>query len=360
MMAHICADLELDPILDRRAKDVSGGELQRFAIAAVFIKKAEIYMFDEPPSFLDVRQRLKAAQHDLSVLDYLSDFVCCLYGKPTAYGVVTLPFSVREGINVFLAGFIPTENLRFRDESLTFKVSEIPQESDGEVKSYARYKYPNMSKTLGNFKLEVMQGEFTDSQIIVMLGENGTGETTFIRMLAKKTAFIVEHDFIIIVTLLLVYWKRLMKQLERMSETLAEAVTHSKYAVKGMLLAVQRRANLNMLLSIQETIDQVFDTQIIQTLSRHCVNVVDWEKRRKAAREGGTLSPQEMNLLRNMENTQIGPTGGILEGFEIGKGSQDARDMGLSIPYEYDHLYFYLFTSLLSYVFSNKALGLFD
>ncbi len=43
-------------------------------------------------------------EHDLSVLDYLSDFICCLYGKPGAYGVVTLPFSVREGINIFLAG----------------------------------------------------------------------------------------------------------------------------------------------------------------------------------------------------------------------------------------------------------------
>lgn len=62
-------------------------------------------------------------EHDLSVLDYLSDFICCLYGKPGAYGVVTLPFSVREGINIFLAGFVPTENLRFRDESLTFKVA---------------------------------------------------------------------------------------------------------------------------------------------------------------------------------------------------------------------------------------------
>jgi ATP-binding cassette, sub-family E, member 1 len=62
-------------------------------------------------------------EHDLSVLDYLSDFICCLYGKPGAYGVVTLPFSVREGINIFLAGFVPTENLRFRDESLTFKVT---------------------------------------------------------------------------------------------------------------------------------------------------------------------------------------------------------------------------------------------
>ena len=33
----------------------------------------------------------------MSVLDYLSDYICCLYGMPGAYGVVTMPFSVREG-----------------------------------------------------------------------------------------------------------------------------------------------------------------------------------------------------------------------------------------------------------------------
>ena len=57
-------------------------------------------------------------------MDYLSDFICVLYGVPGAYGVVTMPFSVREGINVFLAGFIPTENMRFRDVELTFKVAQ--------------------------------------------------------------------------------------------------------------------------------------------------------------------------------------------------------------------------------------------
>jgi ATP-binding cassette subfamily E protein 1 len=97
-------------------------------------------MFDEPSSYLDVKQRLKASrmirsmlksdnyvicvEHDLSILDYLSDFICCLYGTPGADGVVTMPFSVREGINAFLAGFIPTENMRFRDEELTFKISQ--------------------------------------------------------------------------------------------------------------------------------------------------------------------------------------------------------------------------------------------
>lgn len=64
-----------------------------------------------------------------------------------------------------------------------FQVAETPQESAEEIETYARYKYPTMSKTQGNFKLKVVEGEFTDSQIIVMLGENGTGKTTFIRML---------------------------------------------------------------------------------------------------------------------------------------------------------------------------------
>lgn len=196
---ELCEDLELNQVIDRNVGDLSGGELQRFAIAVVAIQNAEIYMFDEPSSYLDVKQRLKAArvvrsllrpnsyvivvEHDLSVLDYLSDFICCLYGKPGAYGVVTLPFSVREGINIFLAGFVPTENLRFRDESLTFRVAET-QENPEEVETFARYRYPTMVKTQGNFKLRVLEGEFTDSQIIVMLGENGTGKTTFIRMLA--------------------------------------------------------------------------------------------------------------------------------------------------------------------------------
>jgi len=122
-------------------------------------------------------------EHDLSVLDYLSDFICVLYGTPGAYGVVTLPFGVREGINIFLAGFVPTENLRFRDESLTFKVAENV-ETESDKKRHNLYKYPNMQKTLGDFKLTVKEGQFTDSEIIVMLGQNGTGKTTFIKMLA--------------------------------------------------------------------------------------------------------------------------------------------------------------------------------
>jgi ATP-binding cassette subfamily E protein 1 len=195
----IILELDLSKVLDRDISELSGGELQRFAIAAACIQEADVYMIDEPSSYLDVKQRLKAAQvirsllklnnyiiaveHDLSILDYLSDFICCLYGSPGIYGVVTLPFSVREGINVFLEGFIPTENLRFRDTSLSFKIADSADETE-EVKRHCNYSYPDMKKTLGSFTLNIKAGNFTDSEIIVLLGENGTGKTTFIRMLA--------------------------------------------------------------------------------------------------------------------------------------------------------------------------------
>lgn len=197
-LEEFCELLELTPaVRSRNIDELSGGELQRFAIALLCIQKADVYMFDEPSSYLDVKQRLKAAQairslvneknyvivveHDLSVLDYLSDYTCCLYGKPSVYGVVTMPFSVREGINIFLDGFVPTENLRFRDTELVFKVSESAQE---EIKRLCHYEYPRMAKNLGSFGLEIEPGTFTDSEIIVMLGENGTGKTTFIKILA--------------------------------------------------------------------------------------------------------------------------------------------------------------------------------
>ncbi|EON96824.1 putative translation initiation factor rli1 protein [Phaeoacremonium minimum UCRPA7] len=190
--------LELRHIYDRDVPLLSGGELQRFAIGITCVQKKDVYMFDEPSSYLDVKQRLSAAriirslsthnnyiivvEHDLSVLDYLSDYICVLYGQPAVYGVVTLPHSVREGINIFLDGHIPTENLRFREESLTFRIAEAQDEFNAD-RSRA-FKYPAMQKALGNFSLRIDSGDFTDSEIIVMMGENGTGKTTFCRLLA--------------------------------------------------------------------------------------------------------------------------------------------------------------------------------
>ena len=197
-LQEIADVLELNQVWDRDIDLLSGGELQRFAIAMVCVQKADVYMFDEPSSFLDVKQRLAASrlirsllasdtyvivvEHDLSVLDYLSDHICVLYGKPAVYGVVTAPFSVREGINIFLDGNVPTENLRFREESLQFRIAEAGEEFNTDRSR--DYAYPAMQKTLGGFNLTIQPGEFTDSEIIVMMGENGTGKTTFCKMLA--------------------------------------------------------------------------------------------------------------------------------------------------------------------------------
>ncbi|CAF1171685.1 unnamed protein product [Rotaria sp. Silwood1] len=191
---------DLSNVQDRQISDLSGGELQRFTCAMACMQKGDIYIFDEPSSYLDIKQRLKAAvairnliqenryiiavEHDLSVLDYLSDFICILYGSASHYGVVTMPFSVREGINIFLDGFIRTENLRFRDVELTFKVVETA--SKEEVRRLSTHYYPAMKKNLDSFDLSVDAGSFTESEIIVLLGENGTGKTTLIQMLAGK------------------------------------------------------------------------------------------------------------------------------------------------------------------------------
>jgi ATP-binding cassette subfamily E protein 1 len=227
--------LQLDHVAEREVELLSGGELQRFAICVVAVQKAQVYMFDEPSSYLDIKQRLIAArvirsileeaddgsaagsagasaaaasassskyvicvEHDLAVLDYLSDFICCLYGVPGAYGVVTLPSSVREGINIFLAGYIPTENLRFRDEGLTFKVASVDTSasaadaaSESVAAARAVHTWPDMTTTLvsrsgSRFVLHVQEGTFGQSEIIVLLGENGTGKSTFVNMLAGK------------------------------------------------------------------------------------------------------------------------------------------------------------------------------
>jgi len=198
VMQQTCEELELSHLTERQIKDLSGGELQRFAIGVLVVQESTVYMFDEPSSYLDVRQRIAVAQvirslqkvdnylivveHDLAVLDYLSDFICVLWGSQGGYGVVTMPFSVREGINIFLDGFIPTENLRFREVSLTFKVAEDASADASDRLNNTEY--PRLAKKMGTFQLDIEPGAFSDSEILVMLGQNGTGKTTFIRMLA--------------------------------------------------------------------------------------------------------------------------------------------------------------------------------
>jgi len=60
-----------------------------------------------------------------------------------------MPFTVREGINIFLAGFVPTENMRFRDEELTFKISDTFDEV--KLDKMGNHKYPQVPVKLFSY-----------------------------------------------------------------------------------------------------------------------------------------------------------------------------------------------------------------
>ncbi len=190
--------LELTEILNHNLSNVSGGELQRIAITAALLKDADFYFFDEPSSYLDVRQRLKTAklirdlaenkqksvmvvEHDLSVLDYLSDYIHVLFGEKSVYGVVSSTKSVANGINEYLEGFLVSENIRTRSKSLKF---DIRPPSDSQ-KENVLAEYPALEKNLGTFSLKSEAGKFMKGEVLGVLGPNAIGKTTFVKMLAN-------------------------------------------------------------------------------------------------------------------------------------------------------------------------------
>ena len=190
---------ELKNILSRDIKQISGGELQRVATAACVLKKANVYFFDEPTSYVDIKQRLKISkfirglanedtavmviEHDLIILDYLTDFVHLIYGKESAYGVVSQLKATKNGINTYLAGYLREENIRFRDNSIAFESSV----QDEEVSEHILLKWTEFQKKLGTFSLDVKEGTIFKNDIVGVLGENGIGKTSFVRELVKAS-----------------------------------------------------------------------------------------------------------------------------------------------------------------------------
>lgn len=193
---YVCKELDLENVLERKMENLSGGELQRVAIAATVLREGDFYYFDEPTSWLDVSQRLNAVkvirsladegksvlviEHDLATLDALSDNIHILYGEPGGYGVVSGRKGVRLGINAYINGFLAEENVRIRRNPIEFTIRPPTEEDEGD----ALASYSDLNKDYKEFKLNVDAGEIYHDEIVTAFGSNGIGKTTFAKMLA--------------------------------------------------------------------------------------------------------------------------------------------------------------------------------
>lgn len=195
--AGLLADLDVHSLLDRSIGDLSGGERQRTAIAVTLATEADLYLFDEPSSFLDVRQRFEIArvireriqsvdaaavvvEHDLATLDRLADGIHVLYGDPGGFGVVSGRLSTRAGINQFLDGYLAEEHVRIRRTAIDFPTAaeREPHHTDPVLE------YPSLETAFSGFSLSVDAGAIYAGESIGVVGENALGKTTFIKLLA--------------------------------------------------------------------------------------------------------------------------------------------------------------------------------
>lgn len=184
----------LEKILGRKLSQLSGGEMQKLAIAIAYMKNADIYFFDEPTNYLDIAERMKAAvilkefgeskkvmlaEHDLAILDYASDYVYLFWGDENVYGIVSNVKNVRGGINEYLSGFLKDENIKFREREIIFS-----KFSEGERKKPAKFKYSSMKKQYAGFALSCDHGDVREGEIVGIVGRNALGKSTFVKMLA--------------------------------------------------------------------------------------------------------------------------------------------------------------------------------
>ncbi|MEE9241888.1 MAG: ribosome biogenesis/translation initiation ATPase RLI [Nitrosopumilaceae archaeon] len=191
-------ELGLQNSLENNLKELSGGELQRLAVAVATSKEADFYFFDEPSSYNDVFQRTNVArvihsltkigksvmvvEHDLTLLDYLSDYIDVLYGEPAVYGIVSNILSTKVGINTFLDGYLANENVRFRDKKFTFDASSSTTEQFQQGEEIISY--PLLEKKFPSFSVSIESGKVRKGEVLGIMGANALGKTTMMKMIA--------------------------------------------------------------------------------------------------------------------------------------------------------------------------------
>lgn len=205
MESKYIESFQLSHLLDRQLNQLSGGEMQRLIIAKTCAKNADAYFFDEPSAFLDIKQRIVSSnlikekctedtylvcvEHDLCILDYICDYIVCLYGEKNAYGIVSSISGTKHGINSYLEGYFKNENLRFREEPVTFNKFIVEKTETKEVTIH-QYEDMKINYENSNFTLEAKGGKINVCEIVLLIGENGTGKTSFIQNLSKDGSII--------------------------------------------------------------------------------------------------------------------------------------------------------------------------
>lgn len=226
---EVFTTLELDKIAHSPLLTLSGGELQRMLCATTLLSGADVYIFDEPTNYLDIQQRLNVGklikkladfkgkdgsgvytvviEHDISILELVSDYICILYGEPGAYGVVSKPLNTSQGINIYFDGYIPSENMRFRKNEYSYKKELVSDEETADIdvdsnnnnnnnnnNKLSKISYESHGINYDKFQLSIESGSYYSSSAInVVMGKNGTGKTTFINHIAKEIGSSVSH-----------------------------------------------------------------------------------------------------------------------------------------------------------------------
>ncbi len=191
---ELARELGVEHLLQNKLNKLSGGELQKFALIAACLKDSDIYFFDEPLAYLDIAERLKVSdfirkiaegktvivvEHDLLILDYLTEYLNIFYGSQGAFGLVSGVKSSTNGVNSYLEGFLKEENLRIRSTSLNFNFTKNRMSAGRTLASW-----PSFSKNFDKFKVTVDSGEIKENHVVGILGKNGTGKTSFVKCLA--------------------------------------------------------------------------------------------------------------------------------------------------------------------------------
>ncbi len=193
--------LSIRPVVDQPIDTLSGGELQRVALAATLARDADFYFLDEITPYLDISQRMTAArmvrelaeeedrsmlvvEHDLAILDLIANAIHVAYGQSGAFGIITPPKSVKNGINEYLSGYLETENMRIRETEIEFEEHAPRTNTTGQP----LVEYPELAKSYGEgeFSLSVDGGTIHEGEVLGVVGPNGIGKSTFAKILAGR------------------------------------------------------------------------------------------------------------------------------------------------------------------------------